>query len=145
MHDHLRVFGIQRTAVFAGEVAEQGAVADFHRIAIEDAQRAAILVVIQGGLAVLEAAVIERGLASLAQADAVPAAATRIEDVESGRVGHGESDGIGFRADGFQRGVVFNNDLEKALENHGRSGQNTQRILHLDITLDEYCFSFPNA
>ena len=80
----------ERTAMFTREVTKQLAVGDFHRVAVEDAQRTAVLVVVQSGLAVLEAAVVEPTVACLVQSNAIPAAATKVKEMKPCGVGHGE-------------------------------------------------------
>ena len=112
--------------MFAREVAKQGAVADFHPTAVEDTERAAVLVSIKGSLAILETAVVELGNPCFFQTDAVPAATAHVEEMETRRVGNGEGNGVCFRADGSQQGIVFDKYLVKALEKHRCSGQNAQ-------------------
>ena len=127
------------------EVAEQGAVADFHLVAVQDAQCTAVLVIVEGGLAVLQATVFKSRKAGVLKTDSVPAAATEVEKMESRGVGHGEGDGVGFGAEGHDGSPFFGLDAVISVEEHRRPRKDAQGILNGDISGNENRVGFPNA
>ena len=145
MHHHLRPFSIQGATVFAREVAKQGTMTDFHIVAVDDTQGTAVLVVVKGGFAVLEAAVIQFACTGFFHADAIPATTTHVEEVKPCSVGYSEEDGIVFRSKGVQQGAIFDTDSIETIEYYGGSGFDVQGFLNNDIARNENGISFPNT
>ena len=75
--------------------------------------------------------------------DAVPAAATEVKDMEPRRVSRGEGDGVSFGADGLDECAVFDSDAEMALENHGSSRLDNERLQNAYVTGHEDRVGFP--
>ena len=121
-----RPFRIQGTTMFAREVAKQGAVADDHVVAVEDAQRTAVLVVVKGGFAILEATVIQFGCTSPFHADAVPATSSKVEEMKSSGIGYSKENRVVLRPEGVERGPILDADTIKAIEDNGCSSHNIQ-------------------
>ena len=117
--------------------------ADFHVVAAEDAQGTAVLIVVEGRLAKLEAAVVEFGLSGFFQSDAVPAAASYVKNMKSRGVGHGEEDGVRGRANGIQSGVVIDADAIKTIEKHCCPSHDLECVFNDDVISDENSVGFP--
>ena len=131
--------------MFAREVAKQGAVGDFHAVAVIDAQGAAVLVVVQGRLAILEAAVLKFGGAGFFQTNAIPAATTHVEYMKPCSVGYGEDDGVIVSANGIQRSVSPDGDAVVTIEQNRGSSHNIQMVFNDDVVGDKNGVGVPNT
>ena len=139
------MFGIQSATVFAREVAKQGAVGDFNVVAVIDAQGAAVLVVVQGRLTILEAAVLKLGGTGFFQTNAVPATTTHVEDMKPRGVGDGEDDGVVVGANGIQRSISPHSDAVITIEKNRGSSHDIQMVFNDDVVSDKNGIGIPNA
>ena len=103
------------------------------------------MVVIANCLAIFETAVVELRGSSVVKMDAIPAAATKVEKMESRRVGNGKGDGVGFGADSLDECAVCDPDAIMALKNHSGSRLDEERVSNAYIAGDEDRVSIPST
>ena len=100
------MLGIHGTTVFARKVAKQSTMGDCHMIAVIDAQGSAILFLILGSFAILQATIVKFDLRGLVGMYAVPSASSRVIDMEPRCVDDGEKYGVVLVADGMERSSI---------------------------------------
>ena len=118
--------------------------ANYHVSAAEDAEGAAVLVLVQSRFAVLEAAIVELTTIRFFQSDTIPATATRVEDMKTSRVDHGEDDGVVFRAKSVQCGVFLDVDVIISIEKYRCPRRDVQRVFNDYVIRDKNGISIPN-
>ena len=119
--------------------------ADFHIVTINDAQGAAVLVVVESRFAVFETAEIEPRGSCVIKMDAVPAAASYVINMETYRVSYGENYGVGLISDGLDGCAVFDPDAVMALENYNGSRLDEKRILNAYVACNENRIGIPST